>query len=186
MGVKGQGAERGDTGHIITEHQFLVGPGRRAPVKIENAFLSPQAGEKGEVAFAILYAELTGRMGFIKGRHPVGDAVFVQQCGRDGPDILLLKDAEIPAQSGPPERGRKSQVVIHLPVVVLAEFHAGDDTAEAALDNVSLPDGEGGVLLEKILSGEVGETAGDINAERKRRGEVLTEGESHHGGAHRQ
>jgi len=77
-------------------------------------------------------------------------------------------------------------VVIHLPVVVLAEFHAGDDTAEAALYTVPLPDGEGGVLLEEILSGEVGETAGDIDAECKRRGEVLTEGESHHGGAHRQ
>jgi hypothetical protein len=77
-------------------------------------------------------------------------------------------------------------VVIHLPVVVFTEFHAGDDSAEAALYTIPLPDGEGGVLLEKIFSGEVGETAGDIDAERKRCGEVLTEGESHHGGAHRQ
>jgi hypothetical protein len=97
--VKGQGAQRGDACHIITEHQLLLCSGRRAPVKIENAFFGPQSGEKGEVAFAILYAEFTRRMRFIKGRGPVGDAVFIKQGGGDGLDILLLKDAEILAQS---------------------------------------------------------------------------------------
>ncbi len=106
-------------------------------------------------------------MGFIKGRDPVGGTVFVQQCGRDGLDILLLKDAEVLSQATAPERGRKGQGVIHLPVVVLAELHASDDAAEVALYNVPLPDGKGGVFLKKIFSREVGQTAGDIDSESK-------------------
>jgi hypothetical protein len=39
---------------------------------------------------------------------------------------------------------------------------------------VPLPDGEGGVFLEKICGGEVRQAAGDIDAEQKG-GEILAE-----------
>ncbi|GAS64467.1 hypothetical protein NGUA38_03066 [Salmonella enterica] len=79
--VKGQGAEGGNPGDVIAEHQFLVRTGRVEPVKEENTLFSPQAGQEGEVSFAVLYTELPRRVGFIKGRHPVGDAVFGEQGG---------------------------------------------------------------------------------------------------------
>jgi hypothetical protein len=47
-------------------------------------------------------------MGFIKRRHPVGDAVFSEQGGGDGLDILLLKDTEILTQAGPESGGERS------------------------------------------------------------------------------
>ena len=124
-------------------------------------------------------------MGLIKGRHPVSDVVFSKQGGGNSLDILLLKDAEVLPQPCPPERGRNSQLVIHLPVVVLPELHAGDDAVKITQCNSPLPDSEGGVFLEKICGGEVRQAAGDINAEQKGGGEILAEGEADDGGAHR-
>ena len=124
-------------------------------------------------------------MGLIKGRHPVSNAVFSKQGGGNSLDILLLKDAEVLAQSGPPERGRNSQLVIHLPVVVLPELHAGDDAVKTPLCNRTLPDSECGVFLEETDGGEVRQAAGNIDTECKGGGEILVQGEADDGGAHR-
>ncbi|GAS65824.1 hypothetical protein NGUA38_04453 [Salmonella enterica] len=183
--VKGQGAEGGDPGDVIAEHQFLVGAGRVEPVKEENAFFGPQAGQEGEVSFAVLDAELPCRVGFIKGRHPVGDTVFGEQGGGNGPDILLLKDAEVLTQATAPERGRNSQAVVHLPVVVFPGFHSGDDAVEVAQWGVTLPDGQRGVFLEKTDGGEAGAVAGDIDSEQKGCGEMLVKGEAGDSGCRR-
>ncbi|CAM8451880.1 hypothetical protein CIFRMM300M2_18575 [Citrobacter freundii] len=125
-------------------------------------------------------------MGLIKGRHPVSDVVFSKQGGGNSLDILLLKDAEVLPQPCPPERGRNSQLVIHLPVVVLPELHAGDDAVKITQCNSPLPDSEGGVFLEKICGGEVRQVAGDIDTECKGGGEILAEGEADDGGIRRQ
>lgn len=135
------------------------------PVKEENAFFSPQPGEKAEVGFPILYAELPRRVRFIKGRHPSGDAVFSEQGGGNGLNILLLKDTEVLAQATAPERGRKGQGVIHLPVVVFPGFHARNDAVKVALRDITQPDGQGGVFFEETDGGEVRQTAGNIDTE---------------------
>jgi hypothetical protein len=77
------------------------------PVEEENALFGPEAGQKAEVGLPVLYAELPRRMGFIKGRYPVGDAVFREQGGGDGLNVLLLKDTKVLTQAAAPERGRK-------------------------------------------------------------------------------
>jgi hypothetical protein len=135
------------------------------PVEEENALFGPEATEKAEVGLPVLYTELPCRMGFIKGRHPVSDTVFSEQGGGDGLDILLLKDTEILTQAAAPERGRKRQMIVHLPVVVFPCFHSGDDAVEVALWNGALPEGECGVLFEEIRSGEAGLVPGDIDTE---------------------
>lgn len=183
--VKGQGAEGGNPGDVIAEHQFLVGAGRVEPVKEENAFFGPQAGQEGEVSFAVLYTELPRRVGFIKGRYPVGDAVFGEQGGGNGPDILLLKDAEVLTQATAPERRRNSQAVVHLPVVVFPGFHSGDDAVEIAQWGVTLPEGQRGVFLEETDGGEAGPVAGNIDSEQKGRGEMLVKGEADDSGCRR-
>ena len=107
-----------------------------------------------------------GRDGAHKGRHPVSDVVFSKQGGGNSLDILLLKDAEVLAQSCPPEQGRNSQLVIHLPVVVLPELHAGDDAVKITQCNSPCQTVRV-ALFSKICGGEVRQAAGDIDTEHK-------------------
>ncbi|CAM8093273.1 hypothetical protein CIFRMM091B2_16310 [Citrobacter freundii] len=151
------------------------------PVKKENPFLRPQAGEKRQVGLTVLHAKFPRRVVFIKQRFPACDAIFLQQRGGNRLNILLLEDAEILSQPGAPQGRVDGQAVAHLPAVVLFHPEAGDNAADTALRRIALPDSQGGVLFQYVFRCLPERIAGDVHLQRKREGITLFQQKAHHG-----
>ncbi len=63
--------------HIIAQRERLPRAVVSVSVIKENAFLRPQPGQKRQVAFTVLDAELPGRVALIKARRPLRRTALV-------------------------------------------------------------------------------------------------------------